>query len=275
MVTLDALHARQATARCLVEDCGAQYAITAVKGNQPTIHDDLAAIDWSRARWGGETVDKAHGRLEVRRCAAVDLDAPRWNGLCDFHGRRQAARVERKRTVLKTGETTREVACCLTSLGADQAGPDEIGRLVRGHWEVENRLHHVRDFTYDEDRCRTVAGNLAALSHAAISIVRVIGRFRHIPPPTATAPPAPWTPRTPCGPPEARRGGKVPKLAAACATAPRNRCARRRCRRARAGAARPRARETSRAKPTPHHPANRASFVDPNRSPSQFPMKSQ
>ena len=158
----------------------------AVKGNQPTIHDDLAAIDWSRARWGAEVVDKAHGRLEVRRCAAVDLDAAQWNGRCDLYGRRQAARVERERTVLNTGQTTREVAYCLTSLGADQAGPDELARLVRGHWEVENRLHSVRDFSYDEDRCRAAARhlprNLAALSNAAISIVRVLGRFRHIPP---------------------------------------------------------------------------------------------
>ena len=186
VVTLDALHAQQATARCLIEDCAAQYAITAVKGNQPTIHDDLAAIDWSRARWGAEVVEKAHGRLEVRRCAALDLDAAQWNGRCDLYGRRQAARVERERTVLKTGQTTREVAYCLTSLGADQAGPDELARLVRGHWEVENRLHYVRDFSYDEDRCRAAARhlprNLAALSNAAISIVRVLGRFRHIPP---------------------------------------------------------------------------------------------
>ena len=94
-----------------------------MKGNQRTIHDDLAAIDWSRARWGAEVVDKAHGRLEVRRCAAVDLDAAQWNGRCDLYGRRQAARVERERTVLNTGQTTREVAYCLTSLGADQAGP--------------------------------------------------------------------------------------------------------------------------------------------------------
>ena len=77
-------------------------------------------------------------------------------------------------------------SCRGTSLGADQAGPDELARLVRGHWEVENRLHSVRDFSYDEDRCRAaarhLARNLAALSNAAISIVRVLGRFRHIPP---------------------------------------------------------------------------------------------
>ena len=185
VVTLDAMHAQHDTARCLVEDCRADYLVTAVKGNQPTLHEDLAAIDWSRARWSAAVVGKAHGRLEIRRCAAEDLDDAQWNGLCDLPGRRQALRIERERTVLKTGRTTREVAYGITSLGADAADPGELLDHVRRHWEVENRLHYVRDFSYDEDRCRAAAGhlpqNLAALSNAAISIVRVTGRFDHIP----------------------------------------------------------------------------------------------
>ena len=37
VVTLDAMHAQRDTARCLVEDCRADYLVTAVKGNQPTL----------------------------------------------------------------------------------------------------------------------------------------------------------------------------------------------------------------------------------------------
>ena len=44
----------------------------------------------------------------------------------------------------------------------------------------------MRDFTYDEDRCRVRVGNpprnLACLTNAAISIVRHAGRFAHLPP---------------------------------------------------------------------------------------------
>ncbi len=29
---------------------------------------------------------------------------------------------------------------------------EEIGRIKRGHWAVENRLHHVLDDTFREDR---------------------------------------------------------------------------------------------------------------------------
>ena len=81
---------------------------------------------------------------------------------------------------------SRETAYGLTSLGAGQAGPEELAALVRCHWHIENRLHYVRDFTYDEDRCRAHVGNLprnlACLTNAAISIVRHEGRFEYLPP---------------------------------------------------------------------------------------------
>ena len=80
---------------------------------------------------------------------------------------------------------TREIAYGLTSLGVAETGPDELLNIVRRHWEVENQVDYVRDFSYDEDRCRAAVGhlpqNLAALSNAAISIVRVIGHFDYIP----------------------------------------------------------------------------------------------
>ena len=55
----------------------------------------------------------------------------------------------------------------------------------KGHERIENRLHHVRDVSYDEDRCRVRTGhlprNLACLTNLAISIVRLKGRFDSIP----------------------------------------------------------------------------------------------
>ena len=185
-VTLDALHAQQETARALVEDCGADYVVTAVKDNQPTMLDDLRAMDWRKARHADGGWEKGHGRLERRRCAALDLDGPEWEGFAGLRGRRQAFRIERERRIVKQGSESRETAYGLTSLDAGRAGPEEIAALVRRHWEIENRLHYVRDFTYDEDRCRAHVGNLprnlACLTNAAISIVRHQGRFKHLPP---------------------------------------------------------------------------------------------
>ena len=79
-----------------------------------------------------------------------------------------------------------------TSPGSAKSSPSTAAT-----WEIENRLHHVRDVSFDEDRSRVrvtrAPRNLACLSNAAISIVRLRGRFRHPPKPTATTPPA--TPR--------------------------------------------------------------------------------
>jgi len=186
VVTLDALHAQHETARALVEDCGADYVVAAVKGNQPTMLDDLRAIDWRGARRADSGWEKAHGRLERRRCAVLDLGDPQWDGYGGLHGRRQAFRIERERHLVKQGAGSRETAYGLTSLGAGQAGPEELAALVRRHWHIENRLHYVRDFTYDEDRCRAHVGNLprnlACPTNAAISIVRHEGRFEYLPP---------------------------------------------------------------------------------------------
>ena len=181
IVTVDAMHAQHETARCLLGR-RADYVISAIKDNQETILEDLKAIDFSDAPWH-ETVDKGHGRIERRRCAAVDLSGAEWDGYANLHGRRQAMRIERE--ILKTGKSSIEVTWSLTSLGTDRAGPEELLALVRNHWHIENRLHYVRDFTYDEDRCRAyvrhLPRNLACLTNVAIAIVRCSGRFRYLP----------------------------------------------------------------------------------------------
>ena len=183
IVTMDAMHAQHETVRCLLGR-RADYVFSAIKDNQETILEDLKAIDFSDAPWH-ETLDKGHGRIERRRCAVIDLSGAEWDGYANLHGRRQALRIEREREVLKTGARSIEVAYSLTSLGAERAGPEELLALVRNHWHIENRLHYVRDFTYDEDRCRAyvrhLPRNLSCLTNAAIAIVRCDGRFRYLP----------------------------------------------------------------------------------------------
>lgn len=153
------------------------------KGNHAELLDDVRILDFDAAP-SRRTVGKAHGRLEERHCAVVPLDGfP--DTVAPLPGRRQAFRVVRQRTVLKTGRESVETAYGLTSLDPGRAGPSEILALNRGDWEIENRLHHVRDTAFDEDRSRVCAGRMprdrACLSNAAISIVRIRGRFRHQP----------------------------------------------------------------------------------------------
>ena len=180
-ITLDALHSCPKTARLIVAE-GGDYVMS-VKRNQPTLLDDIQrfAFDAAPAR---RTLDKAHGRLEDRTCAVIPLDDVDAD-IAALPGRRQAFRILRRRTILQTGRTSVEAVHGLTSLAPTRAGPSEILALNRGHWEIENRVHDVRDVAYDEDRSRVRTGrlprNLACLSNAAISIVRLRGRFCHQP----------------------------------------------------------------------------------------------
>ena len=77
------------------------------------------------------------------------------------------------------GKASSETAYAITSLTADQAGAAQLLALSRGHWGIENKLHHVRDVTCREDQARTNAGHapqvLAALRNTALTVVRRLG----------------------------------------------------------------------------------------------------
>ena len=170
-VTLDALHSCPKTAHLVV--AGGDY-IMPVNANHAALLDDIRILGFDAVP-SRTTVDKAHGRIEERHCAVVPLDGfP--DSVAPLPGRRQAFRVVRRRAVLATGRGSVEAAYGLTSLDSQVAGPSEILALNRGHSEIENRLHYVRDVAYDEDRSRVRVGrmprNLACLSNAAISTRR-------------------------------------------------------------------------------------------------------
>lgn len=90
----------------------------------------------------------------------------------------QVCRLER--TVTRKERTTREVAYAVTSLPPRRADAHRLLRLWRGHWGIENRVHWVRDVTFDEDRCQVRTGAaphvLAAVRNTAISLVRLAGK---------------------------------------------------------------------------------------------------
>lgn len=185
VVTLDALHTQLATARLVVEQ-GGDYLMT-VKSNQQAMLDDLRAFDWDQKtvrQSQCETLDKGHGRIETRRCRVLSLD-PVSEDYVSMPHRRMAFRIERERKTLRSGKTTTETVHGITSLAPERAGANEILALNRGHWEIENRVHYVRDTSYDEDRNRVREGalrrNLACLANAAISIIRLDGRFPYLP----------------------------------------------------------------------------------------------
>ena len=77
-----------------------------------------------------------HGR-RARRTIKAAL-APAWIG---FDGAAQVAQL--RRTVTKKGKKTVEVVYLITS--DRDAGPATLAAWVRGHWEIENRLHQASE----------------------------------------------------------------------------------------------------------------------------------
>lgn len=107
-----------------------------------------------------------------------------------FPHAKQIVRVYRERCTLDNVMISHETAYYLTSLPAALADPAALDRLVRGHWGIENRVHYVRDVTFDEDRSQAYTGNgpraLATCRNLAISALRLHGHtniakeLRHI-----------------------------------------------------------------------------------------------
>jgi hypothetical protein len=71
-------------------------------------------------------------------------------------GAAQLVRIERRVDKVRKGrviKTTTEVVYAATSRWTDEITPDQLLALARDHWTIENRQHHRRDRTQDEDRC--------------------------------------------------------------------------------------------------------------------------
>ena len=135
----------------------------------PTLYKQLKKLPWAAVP-AVSAVITGHGR-RARRTIKVVL-APAW---IEFAGAAQVAQL--RRTVTKKGKKTVEVVYLVTSDSG--AEPATLAAWVRGHWEIENKLHWVRDVTYQEDKSLVRTGNaprvMATLRSLAISLLRLDG----------------------------------------------------------------------------------------------------
>jgi len=167
VITIDALHTQGDTAQ-VITGRGADYVMT-VKGNMPTLYRQLKKLPWASIP-AFSSVTRDHGR-RARRTVKAAL-APAW---IEFASAAQVAQV--RRTVTKKGKKTVEVVYLITS--ARDASPAALAAWIRGHWEIENKLHWVRDVTYQEDKSLVRTGNaprvMASLRSLAIGLLRLDG----------------------------------------------------------------------------------------------------
>ena len=144
IVTIDAMGCQKEIAAALIEK-GADY-ILALKGNQEMAHGEFGEYFDDAVPLGTrgfprkakpstmdffESLDKAHGRIETRRCRqTTDVgwfqDRPRWNSL------RSVGMVESVRMV--KGKRTVERRYYLSSL---PLGAETFAKAVRQHWSIK------------------------------------------------------------------------------------------------------------------------------------------
>ncbi|AYG61198.1 ISAs1 family transposase [Rhizobium jaguaris] len=169
IVTADALHGSRRTAQAIRARSG-DYALM-IKGNRGPLHRAAAALfaNVEPAAAASPHTSAAHGRVEERR--AWVRAVPDWAETYRFDGLVAMARIDARRLVNGQEERqTRYVALsCLLH-------PDEVLRVVRAHWSIEDSQHWILDVAFGEDRIHTrndhTAQNLAILRRLALNLLR-------------------------------------------------------------------------------------------------------
>ena len=178
IVTVDAIACQREIAEKIV-DRKADYVL-ALKANQGNLFREVADLFAYAEEIGfrdvehdfHQTVDKGHGRIEIRRCWTITesdfldyvrqfADWPKLNAIVKVHAERRVGE-----------EVTRKARYYITSLGNDA---QQVLDAVRGHWKIENQVHWVLDVVFREDDSRIRKGNgaqnFAILRHVALHLL--------------------------------------------------------------------------------------------------------
>lgn len=178
LVTIDAMGCQKAIAE-QIHAAGGDYVL-AVKGNQPTLHDDVHQVfleglenDFAELEHRScQTQERGHGRRETRHYHLVKVPTELAQKHAAFQGLRTLGMVFRERQV-GDGPATGEVRYYISSL---ELKVKVFAEAVRSHWGIENELHWQLDVTFGEDRSRVQkrhgAENLALLRRLTLALLK-------------------------------------------------------------------------------------------------------
>lgn len=128
---------------------GAQKGyIFGLKGNQPELLKEAERL------LGSQTVSEFSTEWERYQGDLIRYHLYRTAEMAGFHGwshLRQVWRIEKEIIRGKTGEVERENRYYLTNLDWERFTPEQILRVVRAHWGIENNCNWTMDVIWDED----------------------------------------------------------------------------------------------------------------------------
>ncbi|WP_460071324.1 ISAs1 family transposase [Streptomyces sp. YKOK-I1] len=164
MITADALHTQHGHGTYLRSQ-GAHY-IVVVKKNHPGLFDRVRTLPWREITLDHYERTRAHHRDQSRRLKTAAF------AHLDYPDVRQALHVVRRRRDQGSGKLTIERIYLITSLPPGAATSAQLASWIRGHWGIENPLHHVRDRTFREDdsKIRTAQPPRTMASHRNLAI---------------------------------------------------------------------------------------------------------
>ena len=177
IVTIDAMGTQTKIAQA-IRDGGGDYVL-ALKEDWPATYAEVVML-FEKPPEGaifqtGQTVDGCHGRIAIRRhtvCYDVAwlTSDRRYPGEPLFPGLAMIGRIQTE--VERGGEIQYETRYYLGSI---KLTAEMFGRVVRGHWGIENRLHWMLDVVFHEDLARLRSGNapanMAIVRHAALNLL--------------------------------------------------------------------------------------------------------
>ena len=153
--SFDALH----TCPQLLESIDSKGGIylAQVKNNQKLLLEEcIHMVQYSPFDYDFEQIEKAHGRIEIRRTAIYPLDVDYLDERWKNSGIQTLIAVHRQRTSVKNSKFSQEVACLVSNkIASNELIGLELFAGVRNHWSVESD-NYVKDVTMGEDyiRCK-------------------------------------------------------------------------------------------------------------------------
>jgi predicted transposase YbfD/YdcC len=178
IVTIDAIGCQKTIARTIIDSEG-DYVLSLKKNHEKlyqiaeSLFNNPDEIEATQCNYH-KTVEKNHGRIEIRECWAtndedyrkyISEETGNWKGLQSLVMVRAERRID--------DESSSQTRFFISSLPPDA---EQLLQSIRSHWEIENKLHWVLDMSFREDESRVRQGNatenLAIMRQLSLNLLK-------------------------------------------------------------------------------------------------------